>query len=250
MAPVPAGATTGNVVVTVSGVASNGMSFTVLTVVPKTIALVQHKSVTATGGASLALAFASNVASGNLIVVAVSTYSGATISSPTDNSSPSNNAYALAVSDNPPTTGTPSAASIYYAVANATGPLTITAHISAAHNIHLHIYEISGLSSTLSSVLDQTGANFQTPTTSGIVSTSGATTVANEYVFAFFATDNSTQTWTKGGSYTDVETSNRVGGDSGFSEDLVITSTGMQTATAAFTGQDFVTSVIATFRPQ
>jgi len=96
----------------------------------------------------------------------------------------------------------------------------------------------------------QTGANFQTPTTSGIVSTSGATTVANEYVFAFFATDNSTQTWTKGGSYTDVETSNRVGGDSGFSEDLVITSTGTQTATAAFTGKDFVTSVVATFRPQ
>jgi hypothetical protein len=250
VARVPAGATTGNVVVAVSGVASNGMSFTVLAVVPKTIAVVQHKSATATGGASLALAFTSNVTSGNVIVVAVSTYSGATISSPTDNSSASNNTYALAVSNNPPITGTPSAASIYYAVANATGPLTITAHISAAHNIHLHIYEISGLSSTLSAVLDQTGASFQTPTTSGIVSTSGATTVANEYVFAFFATDNSIQTWTKGGSYTDLETSNRVGGDSGFSEDLVITSTGKQTATATLTGKDFVTSVIATFRPQ
>jgi hypothetical protein len=198
----------------------------------------------------LALAFPSNVTSGNLIVVAVSTYSGATIGSPTDNSSPSSNTYALAVSDYPPTTGTPSAAGIYYAVAKATGPLTITAHINSPHNIHLHIYEISGLSSTLGSVLDQAGANFQTRTTSGIVSTGGATTVAKEYVFAFFATDNSTQTWTGGGGYTDLETSNRVSGDSSFSEDLLATSTGGQTATATFTNADLVTSVIATFRPQ
>jgi hypothetical protein len=214
----------------------------------KTITVVQHKSVAAIGGTSLALAFTSNVTSGNLIVVAVSTYSGATISSPTDNSSPSNNTYALAISNNPTTAGTPSAASIYFAVANATGPLTITAHISAAHNIHLHLYEISGLSSTLSSLLDQTGANFQTRTTSGTVSTGGTTTVANEYIFAFFATDNSTQTWTKGGSYTDVETSNRTGGDSGFSEDLIIASMGKQTATATFTSADLVTSIIATFK--
>jgi len=244
--PVPTGATTGNVVVTVSGAASNGVTFTVL----KAIAVVQHKSVSATGGASLALAFPSNVTSGDLIVVAVSTYSGAAITSPTDNSSPSNNTYALAVSDQPPTTGTPSAASIYYAVANATGPLTITAHINAAHNIHLHIYEISGLSSTISSILDQTGANFQTSTTSATVSTGGATTVANEYVFAFFATDNSTQTWTQGGAYTDVETSNRVGGDSGFSADLVSSSMGKQTATATLTSADLVTSLLATFKHQ
>jgi hypothetical protein len=240
VAPVPAGATTGNVVVMVSSVASNGMSFTVL----KAIAVVQHTSVSA-AGTSLALAFVSNVTSGDLIVVAVSTYTGETINNPTDNSS---NAYALAVSDKPPTTGTPSAASIYYAVANSTGPLTITSHISASDNIHLHIYEVSGLSSTLNSVLDRTGSNLQTPTTSATVSTSGATTVANEYVFAFFASDNSTQTWTKGGSYTDVETSNRAG-DSSFSEDLVITSAGTQTATAAFTVKDRVTSVIATFKP-
>ena len=199
-------------------------------------------------GTSLALAFSSNVTAGDLIVVAVSTYTGETISSPTDNSSPSNDAYGLAVSAKPATTGTPSAASIYYAVANATGALTITAHIGASDNIHLHIYEISGLSPTLSSVLDQTGSNAQTSTTSATVSTGGATKVANEYVFAFFATDNSTQTWTKGGSYTDVETANRIGGDSSFSEDLVITSAGKQTATATSTTADRITSVIATFQ--
>src|SRR5262249_39548808 len=47
--PVPNGATTGPVVVTVGGVASNGVSFTV-TAPPATISLVQHASVDAGSG--------------------------------------------------------------------------------------------------------------------------------------------------------------------------------------------------------
>ncbi len=68
--PVPAGATTGNVVVTESGVASNGVSFTV-TSSSGNIALVQHRSLDAGTTTSGSLAFASSTTAGNWIAVAI-----------------------------------------------------------------------------------------------------------------------------------------------------------------------------------
>ena len=67
--PVPAGATTGNVVVTVGGFASNGVSFTVGSVIP--ITLTQHAGVAAgAGGTSATLAFPATNVAGNFIAVA------------------------------------------------------------------------------------------------------------------------------------------------------------------------------------
>jgi len=68
--PVPTGATSGNVVVTESGLASNGVNFTV-TVGSGNIALVQHTSVDAGTTASASLAFKSNTAAGNWIAVCI-----------------------------------------------------------------------------------------------------------------------------------------------------------------------------------
>ncbi len=70
VAPVPTGATSGNVVVTESGVASNGVNFTV-TSSSGNIALVQHKSLDAGTTTSASLAFTSSNTAGNWIAVCV-----------------------------------------------------------------------------------------------------------------------------------------------------------------------------------
>jgi len=68
--PVPAGATTGNVLVTVGGQVSNGSNFTVTTSTAG-IVLVQHRSKDAGTTASSTLAFNSNNTAGNWIAVVV-----------------------------------------------------------------------------------------------------------------------------------------------------------------------------------
>jgi hypothetical protein len=70
VAPVPTGATPGNVVVTVSGVPSNGVNFTV-TSTTGNIALVQHKSLDAGTTTSASLAFTANTFPGNFIAVSI-----------------------------------------------------------------------------------------------------------------------------------------------------------------------------------
>src|SRR5262249_51073977 len=67
-AQVPTGATSGPVVVTVGGVASNGLGFNVTTGTPSAIALVQHSS-QAGSTTSSTLAFAANNTPGNWIGV-------------------------------------------------------------------------------------------------------------------------------------------------------------------------------------
>src|SRR5260221_14316826 len=70
VAPVPSGATTGNVVVTAGGVASNGVNFTV-TSGQSGITLIQHTSKDAGTTTSSSLAFTSPNAAGNWIGVAI-----------------------------------------------------------------------------------------------------------------------------------------------------------------------------------
>ncbi len=90
VAPAPSGATTGNVVVTVGGVASNGVSFTVSSGGGGPITYVQGNSVTpfTWQTASMTLAYAAAQTAGNLNVVVVSAFNqynpSATINSVTD----------------------------------------------------------------------------------------------------------------------------------------------------------------------
>jgi hypothetical protein len=119
--------------------------------------------------------------------------------------------------------------------------------MTGTNNLHLHIYEISGL--LTSSVLDQIGSNFQTNATAATVSTAGATTAANEYVFAYFGRDNGSGTWTTGTGYGDTRSSPNSGASTdAFSEDKIISATGKQTATATSSGTDSLTSLIVTFK--
>src|SRR5208337_1338820 len=187
---------------------------------------------------SVAVAFGSNVTSGHVIVVAVSTYDGETLVTPTDTQG---NSFTQLV-----TAGTSGAAvaAIYVATARSSAADTVTCSIanSASDNIHCHIYEVSGVTTTV----DKTGTSSQAGTAL-TVSTSASTANANDYVFAYFADNHSAATYTVGSGYGDTQASEDTsGGDSGFSEDKVVTATGTQTATATGSTTDTFVNLIVT----
>jgi hypothetical protein len=183
------------------------------------VTVVQDTSATGGGSTTLSAAFGSNVTQNNLMVVGVSSSAGNTFGSPAITDTLGSNWF-LAVAQNPGTTGTPSQCNIYYAVVPSTGANTVTVHATGTNNLHLHIYEISGL--VTSSVLDQTGSNFQSNATAGTVFTSGPTTTANEYVFAYVGRDNGAGTWTAGTGYGDTRLSPNTGsGTDALSEDRI-----------------------------
>jgi hypothetical protein len=204
------------------------------------ISVLQHKSNGFASNTSAALAFTGSVTSGSLIVVCVGTANGTTVTI-TDSQS---NTYQQAVTKDPGATGTPAACWIFYTLATASNVLTVTSHLSAAHSIRMSIYEVSDVNT-----LDQTGTNFQSSAvTAATVSTSGATTNANEYVIAFFSQNNIASTsWTTGSGYSDGEIITTSSATDGFSEDAIVSSTGIQTATATASSADSITGVIATF---
>ena len=182
---------------------------------------VQHNSGYHPTATSLAVAFNSNVTSGNVILVAVSTYDAETLNTPTDTQG---NSFTQLV-----TAGTSgdSVAAIYAATAKSCGADTVTCNISASNNIHCHIYEVQGTTATV----DKTGNSTQTAT-SLTVSTSAQTSNADDYVFAYFSDNGNATTYTAGPGLGDIEMTDYSSGDSGFSEDKVVIATGTQTATA------------------
>ncbi|MFI4972169.1 MAG: beta strand repeat-containing protein, partial [Hyphomicrobiales bacterium] len=221
------------------------LSATSLTFGSPAIAFVQDAGATGSGSTTLAVAFASNVTQNNLIVVGVSSSASNSFAA-TPITDTRGSSWSLAVTRNPGTTGTPALAAIYYAVVPSTGPDTVTVHMTGTNNLHLHIYEVSGL--VTSSVLDKTGSNYQTGATAATVSTSAATTAANEFVFAYFGKNNGSGTWTAGTGYGNTKASPNTGSATdAFSEDKIISATGTQTATATASASDGLTSVIATF---
>ncbi len=116
----------------------------------ETIMTVQHNNGYTGNATSVAVAFNSNVTSGNLLLVAVSTYDGVTLDTPTDTL---NNTFVQLVTKG--TTGE-SVAAIYAAIANGSGADTVTCGVSASNNIHCHIYEVQGVTTTV----DQDGKFF------------------------------------------------------------------------------------------
>jgi hypothetical protein len=200
------------------------------------IKTVQHNSGSTESGTSLAVAFPGNVTSGNVLLVAESTYDAETLGAPTDSRG---NSFTQLV-----TAGTSGAstAAIYAATANGSGADTVTCSISAANNIHCHIYEVQGITTTV----DKTG-NSTVTSTSQTVSTSAATTNADDFVFAFFADNANGATLTAGSGLGDTDTSND-GGDTALTEDKVVIATGVQTATATSSLSDTDVNVIVALK--
>ncbi len=141
--PVPSGATTGNVTVTVGGLASNGVPFTVTTGTGG-IKLVQHTGVDAGVSNSFSLAFPSSNAVGNFIAVVVRAgKSGQTITVTDSHSNVYRQAILLNMSGDPETIG------IFYAENIAGGPNTVTVSDNIpSSTLRFTIMEYSGVALT------------------------------------------------------------------------------------------------------
>jgi len=231
VAQVPAGATTGNVTVTVGGnTGSNGTNFTV-TASP----VVQSNSGFGVAVASTSVPFLSANTAGNVLWVAVG--GGGTITVPSD---ALGNIYTLATSVN----GGSGSAAIYYAVSAQTGTNTVTCNQSGGADLHCHIAEITGL--VPASALDQTGSVVSAETC--LVSTSAATVKPGEWVGAFFYDGTSDPALTGGTGYSTVQLSANGSGDAGLSESEISGSAGVLTATCGGNSSVALAQLITTFQ--
>ena len=184
VAPVPLGATTGNVVVSIGGVPSNGVAFTV-TAGSGSIKLVQHTSKDAGITNSSSLAFASNNTAGNFIAVLIRAGKVGQVFTVSDSHS---NTYKQAVLLTMTLDGETDA--IYYAENIAGGANTVTvADNVAAGTLRFSIMEYSGV--TLSNSLDNASATEGTgtaPATANTPTAWGGDLLLGEIVTANAAT--------------------------------------------------------------
>src|SRR5207245_974855 len=137
LVPVPAGATTGNVVVTVNGLASPGVNFTV----PSSgapIALVQHTRLDAGTTTSASLAFPATNTAGNFIAVVIRAGTSGQVFAVTD---AKGNTYRKAIQFNETLDGT--TLGVFYAESIAGGPNTINVSDTNAGTLRFAILESS-----------------------------------------------------------------------------------------------------------
>jgi hypothetical protein len=144
VAPVPSGATTGNVVVTAGGIASNGVPFTVNA--SSSFKLVQHASKDAGTTTSASLAFTSNNAAGNFIAVVIRAGRSGQVFTVSDSRG---NTYKKAITFN--MTVDPNTMGIYYAENISAGANTITVSDTISGTLRFAIMEYSGVA-TLNSI--------------------------------------------------------------------------------------------------
>jgi hypothetical protein len=149
VAPVPAGATTGNVVVTAGGLASNGVLFTVNS---GSIKLIQHIGTDAGTTTSASLSFSSNNASGNFVAVLIRAGKSGQVFTVSDSRG---NTYRKAVSFN--MTMDAETIGIYYAEFVAGGPNTVTVSDTISGTLRFAIMEYSGVA--VSGSLDATAVS-------------------------------------------------------------------------------------------
>lgn len=198
---------------------------------------VQHNSGFVPSGTSVAVPFKSNVTSGNVLFVAVSAYAGQTLNAPTDSQG---NVYALAATTTNPGN---SVASIYVATAVSTGANAVTCQLAGSGSIHCHIYEVAGVTP----IVDVSGTQLLTGSALSVSATT-ATTNPSNYVFSYFAADNSQLTFTAGAGYGNPETTISTSNDSAFSEDSISATTEIPTATATASGSDAFVELIVAFK--
>ena len=190
--PVPTGTTTGSVVVTVGGVASNGVTFTVGGGT-SAITLIQLRKLS-TSGASAAQAFASNNTAGNFIAVAVRASLADQIFIVTDSLG---NLYRPAVAVN---NGADDTLAIYYAENIRAGANTVTVAAStSATSLRFAIFEYAGIATANS--LDVT-ASAQSSTATASPTSGNATTTASGDLLIGAISTRGTRTDTAGSGYT------------------------------------------------
>jgi len=218
---VPAGATTGNVVVTVGGVASNGLNFTVT--VPE-VSFIQGNNATAeTPQTTVTVPYTASQVAGDLNVVVVGwNDSTAQVQSVTDSVA---NTYSLAVG--PTVQSGVATQAIYYATNIAAAPangnsVTVTFTVPA-NSVDIRIAEYSGLDAA--NPLDMSVA----AQGNGATSDSGSVTTTNANDLLVGANQVQTGTSGAGPGYTTLVITSP---DADILEDQVVTATGSYSATA------------------
>jgi len=201
---------------------------------------VQHRTAFSNGTTTLALAFLSNNAAGNLLAYASAAGvagSGSMNAATDSNTNTIANAVTIAsVSGN-------GAARIDYVANSNSGANTVTGHAGSTVDIHLHIWEISGC--VTSSPVRASGS---THSATASVSTSTTAPLTGDAVLGFFYDNPANNTLTAGSGYTTSDTSrNSTGGDAALSEYKTATGNGTQTATCSGNGVNTLTQVIAVF---
>jgi hypothetical protein len=166
--PVPAGATSGSVVVTVGGVASNGVPFTVNSAAPS-IALVQHTSKDAGTISSSSLAFSANNTAGNFIAVVIRAGKSGQLFSVSDSRG---NVYKQAIQFN--MTVDAETLGIFFAENIASGANTITVSDTILGTMRFAILEYSGVASSNSLDVTVAAQGTSGSPTSGNITTSSS----------------------------------------------------------------------------
>ena len=236
--PVPAGAASGNVVVTVGGIASNGVPFTVPTP-PANIALVQHVGKDAGTTTTTTLAFNSANTAGNFIAVVIrGGNSNAQVFTVKDsNSNTYKQAKQLASS------GSAVTSAIYYAENVKSGANTVTVTMTVSGPLRIDILEYSGVATSNS--LDATVAATTTSTSPNTGSLT--TTVNGDLLLGEVSTADST-TFTAGSGYTirdfvPVEPNTKL-----ITEDQIQSTAGTASATATLNPSSNWGAILAAFK--
>jgi len=236
--PVPNASTSGNIVVTVGGVASNGVNFIVTSsVVP--IKLVQHTGLDAGITNSASQAFPSNNTAGNWIAVLIRAATPGQVFTVTDTRG---NTYQKAISFNEYTDGM--TLGIYYAENIAGGANTVTVSDTTSSALRFALLEYSGVAT--SSSLDGVPA--------GAYGTSSAPTSANTTTFSNgdlilgnISTANP-NTFTAGTGFTGEQFVPGPPSTKLLAEDMIQTSAGAVSASATLNGGDQWAAAVAAFR--
>jgi hypothetical protein len=228
---VPNGATSGTVVVTVGGFASNGVNFTV-TSAAANIALMQHTSKDAgVVASSSSLAFPSNNIAGNWIGVVIRTgHSGQTLTV----SDTRGNTYRQALQSNETLDGPNGETfAIYYAENIAGGANTVTVAESISNNtLRFAILEYSGVATSNSFDVMAAAQGTGTAPNSG-----NATTAGGDLVLGLVVTANGA-TMTAGSGFTIEERVPAAPNTKLIAEDEIKTLVGAVAANATLTASD------------
>jgi Abnormal spindle-like microcephaly-assoc'd, ASPM-SPD-2-Hydin len=241
---VPGGATAGNVVITGSGTASNGVNFNVTsTAIISTngakIALVQSAGTDASNSGAAALAFGSNTAAGNFIAVVIQGGQPGEAFSVTDSQG---NTYLQAIQSNEDTAGETIA--IYYAMNIAGGANAVYAFQSLGGAFRLAILEYSGVART--NALDVAAA----AQGAGASPNSGnVTTTANGDLLLGGIMTTGEEFYTAGAGYTIEQSVPTLPNTKVIAEDQIQSAAGATSATASLGVSDFWAAVVATFKP-
>jgi RHS repeat-associated protein len=238
VAPVPTGTSTGNVVVTVAGIPSNGSRFSLL---PGGITLIQHSSKDVAQTTSSTLSFTSNNTAGNFIAVCVRAGHSGEVFTISDSNG---NTYTQAVFLSE-TLDTPNGHSlaIFYAKNIAAGANTVTVSDTISGTLRFAILEYSGVAT--SSVLDGTAS----AQGSSISPNSGnATTTASGDLLLGAISTADPASFVAGSGYSTKESVPVEPGTKLIAEDWIQTTAGTTSASVTLAASDPWGAVFAAFK--